>query len=104
MSFQAGYLIDVSSIKLDDTTNKSWIQVIPRGKWEHPDHGTLDFLADTRLQRFADNIKNNVRGQKLNLDYDHIPGVASGWYTGSAETRQDGVWAEVEWTPKAVEH
>jgi phage I-like protein len=96
-------LIDASSIQLDEATSKSWIQVFPIGHWEHPEYGPID-VDEERAKRFTDNIKNNVRGQQLNVDYDHNTGVAAGWYTGQAELRADGVWAEVEWTPKALQH
>lgn len=102
MNQHSGYLVDVSSIQLDEGDRTSWIQLFPIGHWSHPTYGDIDITPD-RVKRFADNVNNNVRGQQLNIDYDHEGTVAAGWFT-KAEARADGVWGQVEWTPKAMQH
>lgn len=104
MSFRAGYLVDISSIKFDDTVGEgTWIQAMPYGKYQHPTYGEIDLNAD-RGAKFVANFKSNVRGQDLDIDYDHKEkdGKAAGWVR-DAEARTDGVYLQVEWTPPALQ-
>lgn len=103
MGHVAGYLVDMSSVTLDDATSSSWIQAMPYGKYQHPVHGEIDLNAE-RGTRFAANVKANVRGQDLDIDYDHKEkdGKAAGWVR-DAEARGDGVYLKVEWTPPALQ-
>jgi phage I-like protein len=104
MDQHSGYLVDLVGLQLSEAESATtWIQVFPIGHWDHPIYGPIDVDAE-RAKRFADNITNNVRGQQLNVDYDHQDGIAAGWYTGQAQVRQDGTWAEVQFTPKATKH
>lgn len=98
--YKAGYLVDMAQVRLDeDGEGLTWFQAIPKGTWNHPIHGSLEF-NDERLQRFANNVNTGVRSQDLNIDYDHNEGVAAGWVQ-RAEARGDGVWVGVKWTPSA---
>lgn len=104
MSFRAGYLVDISSIKFDDTDgNGTWIQAMPYGKYQHPTYGEINLNAE-RGAKFVANFHSNVRGQELDIDYDHKEkdGRAAGWVR-DAEARADGVWLNVEWTPPALQ-
>lgn len=105
MGKQAGYLIDLAKVQLDENDGiiSSWIQAIPVGEYMHPVHGKLSFDLD-RIRRFAENVKNQVRGQDLDIDYDHKErsGEAAGWIK-SAEARSDGLWVLVEWTKSAAQ-
>jgi phage I-like protein len=93
--------IDVSSIELAES-GPTWIQAFPYNTYEHPVHGKLEFNQQRAMQ-FAANVKANVRGQDLDIDYDHkmLRSDAAGWVR-DAEARQDGLWILVEWTSEAL--
>jgi phage I-like protein len=99
MAQTLGYMVDLSGYKFDD--GAGWIHAVPLGKWQHPQYGEIDITPD-RVQRFADNIKRGVRGQDLDIDYDHKAkgGEAAGWVK-DADARGDGLWLLVEWTRSA---
>jgi phage I-like protein len=102
MVMKAGYWVDLSTVKLDDATGTStWIQAMPLGEYEHPVHGTISITPE-RIKRFAANVAAKVRGQDLDIDYDHKAqtGEAAGWVR-DAQARDDGLWLFVEWTKDA---
>src|SRR6478752_4132072 len=104
MGNSACFLVDISKIKFDETAGKgTWIQAMPYNKYQHPVYGEID-LNPERGARFVANVKANVRGQDLDIDYDHKEkdGKAAGW-VHDAETRSDGVYLNVEWTPPALQ-
>jgi Mu-like prophage I protein len=96
-----GYWIDLTTVKFDDSSPASWIQIMPLGTYEHPVYGEINITPE-RIQRFAANVKAHVRGQDLDIDYDHKAktGEAAGWLK-DAEARADGLWGLVEWTQDA---
>lgn len=101
-----GNLIDLRGLQFDDAGNgnySKWIQAMPLGKYMHPMHGVIDITPE-RVARFADNVNKGVRGQALDIDYDHKQhnGKAAGWVK-SAEARPDGLWILVEWVKDAWE-
>ena len=104
MTQHTGYLIDLTTVKLDESNGvvSSWIQAAPLGAYQHPLHGLIDFTLE-RIGRFAENVKANVRGQELDIDYDHKERTseAAGWVK-DAEARSDGLWILVEWTKDAA--
>lgn len=102
MAYHSGYLVDLSSYKLDDGQTSSWIMLFPYGDYKHPMYGDIKIDPEIAKQ-YADNINNNVRGQDLNVDYDHQTGIAAGWIR-KAEVRDNGLYGKVEWTAKAAEH
>jgi hypothetical protein len=101
MTQRLGYLVDLSTVRLDEATSSSWIQAMPLGEYEHPVYGTIR-IDQERVQRFAQNVQANVRGQELDIDYDHKAkrDDAAGWVK-NAEARPDGLWVLVEWTKEA---
>lgn len=103
MAQQFGFLSELSGIELaeDGDTFVSTIQAMPYGKYEHPLYGKIDFNEQVAAQAAA-NVNNQVRGQELDIDYDHkrYGGEAAGWVK-SAEARKDGLWLTVEWTKRA---
>lgn len=103
MAYRAGYWVDLSGVKLDESSTSLWIQAMPLGTYEHPEHGEI-VIDPERVQRFAANVKSNVRGTDLDIDYDHKErsGEAAGWVR-DAEARTDGLWLLVEWTKKAFD-
>jgi phage I-like protein len=98
----AGYWVDLFGITMSNE-GTTWIQAMPLGTYQHPIHGTIDITTD-RVQRFAANVNANVRGQDLDIDYDHKDksGEAAGWVR-KAEARSDGLWLAVEWTKAAAQ-
>jgi len=95
-----GYWVDLASHQFDDA---SWVHALPVGKFEHPVYGPMDFTAD-RIQRFADSVKQKVRGIDLDIDYDHKDqtGKAAGWVR-DADVRTDGLYLQIDWTSPAAE-
>jgi phage I-like protein len=99
-----GYWSNLSSLQLaDGEATKTWIQAMPLGRYDHPVYGEINITPDIVTQ-FAENVNNEVRGQKLDIDYDHkaYGGEAAGWVE-KAEARHDGLWLFVDWTKKAYE-
>jgi hypothetical protein len=92
----------MATVRLDEN-NISTIQAMPVGSYEHPVHGKIDFTPD-KIQQFAENVNNKVRGQDLDIDYDHkqMTTEAAGWVQG-AEPTPNGLNLKVEWTKKAAE-
>ena len=76
------FLVDLSTLKFDELAENvsSWIMAMPIGKYNHPVYGKIDITSD-RVQRFAANVNNGVRGIDLDIDYDHkeYGGEAAGW-------------------------
>jgi hypothetical protein len=93
--------IETSSIELADPAG-SWIQAFPYVEYDHPVHGKIKF-DEQRAQRMAANVSAGVRGQDLDVDYDHkaLRGDAAGWIK-KAEARSDGLYIFVEWTKEAL--
>lgn len=106
MSYKASYLVDLSGLALDDSTESTevWIQAMPLGVYEHPKFGTIDVTPE-RVQRYAENVKNNVRTTQLDIDYDHkqYGGDAAGWVKDAENRGADGLWLLVDWTKKAYQ-
>jgi hypothetical protein len=97
-----GFWVDMATVTLDDN-NISTIQAMPLGEYEHPVHGKIKFTPE-RIKTFADNVNNKVRGQDLDIDYDHKVQTmeAAGWVQ-AAEATPNGLALKVEWTKKAAE-
>jgi hypothetical protein len=99
-----GYYADLRGIQLTDA-NKSWIVAMRVGEYQHPLHGKISFTPD-RLKRFADSVKNKVRGIALDIDYDHKSdptkgNEAAGWVE-DAKVENDALHLLVDWTESAV--
>lgn len=99
-----GYWVDLAPLQFDESQadQPRWIQAFPYGTYHHPVHGLLQFTAD-KAQRMAEGVKANLRGQDLDIDYDHkaYHGGAAGWVK-DAEARADGLWLAVQFTRKAL--
>lgn len=98
------FFVDLAEFTLADSEGKStqWVHAMPLGKFKHPLHGMIEFTAE-RVQRFASNVLNRVRGIDLAIDYGHNSGgEAAGWIQ-AAEARDNGLWLLVEWTKEAAE-
>jgi phage I-like protein len=97
------YIIDLAGLQLSE--GRTWLHAMPVGEYSHPVWGKIPFTPE-RLFRFADNVKNRVRGIDPDIDYDHKQdpakgNKAAGWIKG-AEARGDGLWIDVEFTNEAI--
>jgi hypothetical protein len=101
-----GYWADLTSLQLDDSGDSTarWIQAMPLGSYDHPVYGEIQITPD-RVKEFAQNVKEGVRGQELDIDYDHKTngGEAAGWVKDAEDRGPDGLWLLVEWTKKAFQ-
>lgn len=103
MTKRVGYLVELNGVQFDEGSTQSWIQAMPIGEYQHPVYGKINITPE-RVQRFATNVKNQVRGTELDIDYDHkeYGGEAAGWVK-DADARSDGLWVLVDWTQKAYD-
>ena len=101
------FSVDVqAAVFSDQNPNLSWIQAIPEGKYNHPVHGPLDFNI-SKLEGMAKTLNEDFRGIEVNIDYDHVKGIAAGWVKGAkvlTDTAKKGLWVLIEWTDKAAAH
>jgi phage I-like protein len=87
-------------------TPPEWVHLIPAGTFSGRDgRGPYTLDAKAVLAAFAAN------GADLPVDYDHQsltaeekagPVPAAGWIK-ELQAREDGIWARVDWTPRAAE-
>jgi phage I-like protein len=81
-----------------------WIRILPAGKVKLTDDRP-PFLVDSRAM--TDIVGAfEVRGNDLVIDYEHqtmdgVQAPAAGWIK-NLDPRDDGLWAKVEWTDKAL--
>jgi phage I-like protein len=99
------FLIELAKQQFDESATgaSAWMMAMPIGNYQHPVYGKINLTMD-RIRRFAENVNRGIRGQDLDIDYDHkeYGGEAAGWVK-QAEARPDGLWLLVEWTQKAYE-
>jgi len=95
-----GFLVDLQGCALAEE-GPTWIQALPLGTYQHPVYGEIKITPE-RVQAFATNLSTQVIDKQPDIDYDHKKRVdhAAGWVE-AAEARQDGLWLNVSWTPKA---
>jgi hypothetical protein len=93
------FLVDMAKVQLNES-GPTWIQGFPLGTWHHPAHGEIKITPE-RVKRFAEGVANRVRGQDLNIDYDHQTGEAAGWVRAAEDRGNDGLWLNVDFTPTA---
>lgn len=100
---------ELSGVQLSDSADEpTWIQALPLNEYTHPLHGKIKITPE-RAQRFADNVKANVRGQELDIDYDHKAkrDDAAGWVKDAearlneTDPKKNGLWLAVSWTQEA---
>jgi phage I-like protein len=87
-------------------TPPEWVHLIPAGTFSGRDgRGPYTLDAQAVIDAFAAN------GADLPIDYDHQsltaedkagPVPAAGWIK-ELQAREDGIWARVDWTPRAAE-
>lgn len=102
-----GYYADLRGLSFSEGAKpKTWIMAAKVGEYLHPTYGKISFSAE-RIQRFADSVKNKVRGIALDIDYDHKAdpargNEAAGWVE-DAKVEGDALMLLVEWTKTAAE-
>lgn len=94
------YLVQLGDAKIDN--DRQWIHALPFGKYVHPVLGEINITMD-KASRFADNVKQKVRGIDPSINYNHNnEDKAAGWVK-DAQVRSDGLWLFVEWVKAAAE-
>lgn len=98
------YYADLRSIVLDEN-GRGWIQAMRVGEYNHPRYGKLSFTLD-RLYRFAESVKQRVRGIDPDVDYDHkmdpVKGREAAGWVKDAKVESNSLWLLVDWTQSAA--
>jgi phage I-like protein len=83
---------------------RSCIQIFPLGDYSHPVYGQIKITTD-RVKNFVRNFVNRVRGTDLDVDYEHkeFTSAAAGWIVELEDRGDQGLWAQVDWTPTAAQ-
>lgn len=104
MTVRASYLSDITSMQFDENDGKfvSWVHALPLGEYKHPVYGTMSITVD-RAKRFAENVKNKIRGIDPSINYVHNNNDAAAGWVKDADARADGVWLLVEWVKDAAQ-
>jgi hypothetical protein len=99
-----GFLVDISNLSLSEgeDTSTSWIHAMSLGSYKHPLYGKIQFTAE-RMQRFAKNVIDRVRGIDIAIDFSHKNTEEAAGWVKAAEARDNGLWLLVEWTKEAAE-
>lgn len=93
--------------KMRDDANQ-WVHLLPAGRFHGRDGRT--FIASD-MAKIIDCTRSRAGSSQLPIDYEHQidfapkngqPAPAAGWIKG-LQSRADGVWGLVEWTPRAIE-
>ncbi len=103
----SGYLVDLladGGIQFEDHdgSDASWVHALSIGEFKHPLWGVMKFTAD-RIQRFASNVNENVRGIDLAIDYGHNSADEAAGWVRKANTKENGLWLFIEWTKNAAQ-
>lgn len=81
------------------------VQVMRTGTFKHPSYGKFS-ITQGHLESMVKNLKENVRGIDLAIDYNHeSEKEAAAWIQGlevaPLEKGGHGLFSEVDWTPPA---
>jgi len=100
-----GYLVKLdegAKVEVDSEGVPSRVNALVLGKFSHPVHGEIEITKE-RLQRFASNVNDNVRGIDLDIDYDHKDkrNDAAGWVKTANVDDEGRLWYDIEWTDEA---
>ena len=98
------HLVDISAYKFDDSDALVFFQALPLGTYEHPVHGTIEVTPE-KVAHFVENFLGNAREIELDVDYDHklLTTEAAGWIKDLQNRGAQGLWAGVQFLPKAME-
>lgn len=90
------------AIELAEGSATAPVQILKAGVFAHPFYGLMRITPQV-LQEMVQNFDQDVRRQRLPIDYFHeSDGMAAGWFT-RIYTLADGneLWGDAEFTPKA---
>jgi hypothetical protein len=100
------FVIDLKQkpLQFSDENGLTWIQGLPLGTYDHPLHGRIT-ITPARIANFVRNFHDKVREIDLDIDYEHkeFGSQAAGWVVEMEDRGTDGLWLQVEWTPKALQ-
>jgi hypothetical protein len=98
------HYVDLGTLQLDEQGG-TWITAMRVGEYQHPIYGLIK-LTPERIKRFADNVKLNVRGIDLDIDYDHkldpTKGREAAGWVKDAKVEGDQLKLLVDWTQTAL--
>jgi phage I-like protein len=104
VTMKLGFITDMAEMQFDEVDGEfiSTIQAFPYGEYNHPMYGKITF-DEAKAKEMATGVANKVRGQDLDIDYDHKAhgGDAAGWVK-AAEAGKDALYLTVSWTETAV--
>lgn len=85
------------------TTAPEWVQVFPLGPEIHANDGRFFRISDPAA--LVARIQATLEAGPLLVDYEHrsyygVDSQAAGW-CHAAELRDDGIWAQIDWTDTA---
>lgn len=104
--------LHTEEIKAEDLVQgqKQWVQLFPLGQFSGRD-GRGPYRIENPLEVIA-KTKEQAGAVRIPVDYDHQidyaaqngqPAIAAGWMV-DFEVREDGVYALIDWTEKALAH
>lgn len=98
------FVLDASTLDFQeaDGTEGSWVHALPVGTYNHPVHGKMSITKD-RVQRFAQSVKDKVRGIDPSINYYHENNNEAAGWVKDAKSETNGLWLFVEWTKDAVQ-
>jgi phage I-like protein len=82
----------------------AWVQLLPKGREITGRDGRKWMISDPQAV-----VAASLARRPLHIDYEHasehraplgLEAPAAGWIS-TLEVREDGIWAQVEWTPRA---
>lgn len=90
---------------MPEGTARTWINCAIEGEWKGHPAGPFEFNQDV-FKRLKANFEMDGRAKPLYFEHPRfdlgVPVPAAGWIHG-LEIRPDGLWADVEFLPKAAE-
>lgn len=81
---------------------RSTIEVMRVGQWDHPVHGAIEISRDD-LRQFKENFDNDVRRVELAVDQEHNDEKGAAGWIESLELNDNRLMADVEWNEFGVE-
>lgn len=100
------HLIGRFPLIAQEQAERKFVQVLQTTDGVVENGGKQFEVTPDDLLAAADYLK--TRADRLSVDYDHSfaqrkDSRAAGWFTGESEIRDNGLWAEIDWTPQAAE-
>ena len=90
--------INLSEVELGEEKSKS-IQLLRSGSFKHPWWGILRF-DKTFFDKMVSNFKSGVPQMEISFDFRHQPDFGAAAWVKGLTAKEDGLYAEVEFTKK----